>query len=334
MKLRILVCISLFLVACQIQTLPNRTTTEIVIATPTFFQTITPVFLPSSTPTRIMSPTSAETQLCQQSGYLGLSTDHATTIRFSPKNKWMFILCQQNSNGKVTYPFILSKTNGGKFWKVDMGNVASDFIDEFPSVNYYPFYWTNDEKTLYISTSLPCPDSFECWVYEDGEALYKLDLENQKLFTVLPPYISSPRSSYAFSISPDESFIVFVDQATPSVIYIQSLFSGEEEIVKLSEEVLKTGAFVWSLDSQSIAFSTLQKSKGDFFSSIYFYQIPTKQLSRLLEDHPGVLFPNRMALDEQHQVKHWHTPDILYIESVEQGYWYLNVRTRQLTREP
>lgn len=332
---KLFTCIFLFLTACRGQTQIVSPTVAVVSTVSTQSPTVTSIPVPIATLENGMQTTAqVEDELCKEAGYLGLSIDIFPNIHHSSSGKWLFAVCEQILDDEITYPFIIFQTNKKVVWAIDARDIASELVDKYSDTMFLPYYWARDEKVLYVNASLPCPDSFECWIYKDGEALYKLDLDEKEISVVLSPYTSSPRFSYAFSISPDEKYIAFVDQSNSSLVHIQDLVSETDWAIELEGDILRAGAIVWSLNSQEIVFSSLFFLDNNFSSSIYLYSISDKSMKPLVSDYSGVLFPNDTKLDENNIAVHWYDQDVLYIETIDQGYWYLNIRTKEFTPEP
>ena len=291
--------------------------------------TIVPTVLTNSLPTveNIKLTEQALVELCQSVGHQGLANFYPN-VHYSPSREWSFISCENFSNDETTYPFVISRVPKKSTQILVPKVVAPDWIANFPSTNFTPKYWSNDEIILIINAFLfPCPDSFLC-LYEDGEALYEINLESGEFSTLLP---LDATSSYAFSVSPDGKYLGYVNQATPETVHIRDLTSGNEKTNVLQGKYLRVGAFVWTPDSKELLFFGISYIDDVFHSSLFLYDSINSSLSMLLDRHSGTYFPGDLTFNKS---DYWYQQDVLYLGSTDSPHLYINIRTKELDQVP
>ncbi len=133
---------------------------------------------------------------CRLVGYENLAGFYPD-IYYSPNRDLSFVLCEDYSDGKTYYPFIIARILGEQPGDINPIILPPDWITNFPSTTFKPDLWNHD-ALIFRAYTLPCPDQIFCF-YQDGDALYNVNMESGEFSTLL-----SPQSlSYAFSISPD-----------------------------------------------------------------------------------------------------------------------------------
>ena len=274
------------------------------IVNPTIVPTVLTDPLPTAQNVRLTEQASIE--LCQSVGYQGL-TNFYPNVHYSPSKEWLFTSCEYFSNDETTYPFVISRTPKTPTQTLASKIIVPDWIAKFPSTSFKPIYWNNDESLLLVSAFLlPCPDSFIC-LYEDGEALYEINLESGKFSTILPPQTTS---SYAFSVSPDGKYLGYIDQSAPETVHIRDLASGDEKTNVLQGKYLRVGAFVWTLDSEGLLCFGISYADDMFYSSLFLFNRIDLSLSILLDHHSGTYFPGDISSDK---TDYWYQPNVLYL---------------------
>ena len=267
-------------------------------------------------------------ELCQSMGY-GRLAGFYPNVYYSPDRELVFTLCENNSDGKIFYPFIISRVPDGQPRDAKPIITAPDWIAKFPSTTFKPDLW-NENTLIFRAFILPCPESFMC-LYKDGEALYEVNLESGEFSTLLPLQTTSPGFSYGFSISPDGKYLGYVDHGRPEVVYIRELISGKENKIALSEKYLKVGAFVWTPDSNELLFFGISYIDNLFFSSLFLFNRINSSLSVLLDHRPGTYFPGKLTANEP---EYWYQQDVLYLGSNDDYPLYINIRTKEVNQVP
>lgn len=259
---------------------------------------------------------------CRVAGYESLAGFYPN-IYYSPSEELSFALCEDYSEGKSYYPFMISRVSGEQPEDIHPIIFAPDWIKNFPSTTFKPDYWDHD-TLIFRAYILPCPDYFFC-VYQDGDALYKVDLESGKFSILLSPQ----STSYAFSISPDGKHLGYIYHGKPETVYIQDLASREENQIVLPEIYQRVGSFVWTPDSKEILFFGISYVNELFYSSLFLFDRGNSSLSVLLDHHSGTYFSGDLSSNTS---VYWYQPDVLYLGSVDSPHLYVNIRTKEINQ--
>ena len=288
MKTKFLISFFLFLSACTPNTsIAVPTNTEKVIDTPA--TTLTDEPIPPSE--QKGSEEQYLDELCKSAGYQGLANFY-TNIDDSPTLEWTFASCEDTLENNISYPFIIAHVWGGQ--TVEPITFPLDQIEVSSPTLYLPEYWNVSENTLIVSGfEVPCQDDILC-IYEDGQVLFKIDLENRDVSILLPP----KKSAYAFSISLDGKYLVYIDQTTPEILHIQNLVSGEDKSIELKGNFTKSGGFTWVPDSNNeLLFFGLSYVDNLPISSLFFVDIANPSVKVLLTHQSGVYFPRPLNME-------------------------------------
>lgn len=318
MKIKFLIMsLLLFLSACATNTIiAVPTNTEKVIDTPTAILIDEPI--PTSEQEKSEEQVFGE--LCQSAGYQGLANFYPN-INYSPTREWAFASCENTQGNNTSYPFVISHVLGGQTIKPI--TLPLDWIEE--STIYKPKHWNDDESALIVSAfDIPCPDSILC-LYEDGDALFEIDLESREVSALLSPQ----KSSYAFSISPDGKYLGYIDQSVPGILHVQDLISGEDKSVNLEGDFIRVGAFAWTPDNKELLLIGLSYVDDVLASSLFLFDIANSSLIVLLNQQSGIYFPGDLASNGS---DYWYQQDILYLGSVDNFPLYVNIRTKEVNQ--
>lgn len=282
----------------------------------------------STTDGNVEATKQASNELCQSMGYEKLAGFYPN-VYYSPNKELSFTLCENYSNGKTFYPFIISHISNGPAEGVKPVIIAPDWITNFPSISFKPDFW-NENTLIFRAFVLPCPESFMC-LYKDGEALYAVNLESGEFSTLLSPQTTSPSFSYAFSISPDGRYLGYIDHGKPEAVYIRDLASGKENQIALKEKYLRVGAFVWTPDSNKLLFFGISYTDNLFYTSLLSFDRNNSSLSVLLDHRSGTYFPGKLTSNE---AEYWYEQDVLYLGSNDNYPLYINIITKEVNQVP
>ena len=316
MKIKfIIMSFFLFLSACAPNTnIAVPTNTEKVIDAPTAILTDEPI--PISEQERSEEQVFGE--LCQSAGYQGLANFYPN-INYSPTREWAFVSCENTQGNNSSYPFVISRVSEGQTIKPI--TFSLDWVEE--STVYKPKFWNDNESALIVSAfDIPCPDSILC-IYEDGDALFKVDLESREVSVLLSPQVSS----YAFSISPDGNYLGYIDQSAPGILHVQDLVSGEDKSFNLEDDFTRVGAFAWTPDSKELLLVGLSFVDDLPVSSLILFEVANSSLTVILNHQSGVYFPGDLTSNES---DYWYQQDILYLGSIDNYPIYINIRTKEI----
>lgn len=194
-------------------------------------------------------------------------TSHAmnTVTPFPTPSQVYELLVSPNGTKKVQTrnweSLEIIKLDGTLLWEFVYDN---KFEVSEPGVT--PFYWTKDEKYIYISCFHGPHDSsikFRGNRFKNGDCVIRFDIDTGKTIEVIPDLYPG---YYAFAISPDENLIVYANQNDPIVkIKLLDLNTNEEKTLFTSEDesTFEIGSFGWSPDMRKLLFSTSNKEGKD-----------------------------------------------------------------------
>lgn len=182
---------------------------------------------------------------------------------------------------------------------------------------------SNDRNSLLFGLNPYQSETIILQRWPPSYGLYKLDLTDGKVETILKPHIdSSGHVTYGyFALSPDESQLIYSWWDEPSII-IRNVATLEEQIVSLPENYKVAGPFVWSPNGKFVIFT--------MWSKVWDY--PTDfQVTRLdLADnsiHPlySDTEENRFFVPTE-----WVKEDLVYLVDRRVEPWQINPFTGQL----
>jgi len=250
--------------------LPNSTT----LLNPTF--TLPPTLLPSQATQTAVYPTFVLTAKAQEH-YMFTAVPatlearnakckegfviekYLDIIRYS-NNTWTLFTCSPVpanrkdmwTPGVVDYGTRytqLVKTDLSKIWTIQHDIFDYSIIDR-PDALLAPYRWTGDGKFVYLHpASFPGggggTDSRE--LKYDIDDLYRINLETGKFELVLA------RDQYsALELSPNAKLLAYSERDIPDIIHVKDMETGIDLQVKLNEEIIAAGGFVWNSESSKV----------------------------------------------------------------------------------
>lgn len=147
-----------------------------------------------------------------------------------------------------------------------------------------PFYWSKDGQYLYLTCYHGPDDSSIKYFgnhFKDGDCLFRFDINTGETKEIIP---DQHPGYYAFSISPNEKYIVYANQNDPIVkIKLLDLNTNEEKTLFTSEDesIFEIGSFGWSPDMSKLLFSTSNKEGKD---SILLLDLITLEVQPIITD--------------------------------------------------
>jgi hypothetical protein len=112
-----------------------------------------------------------------------------------------------------------------------------------------PIHWNRDGKYVYITISGPVEGPGD--KYYDGEGLFRVDLDNGQISTILPACFSQncQKNFNSFSISPTDQKLVFIDKTNHGLaLVIVDIITGKGHTIFLDRIYTDAGQFYWSED--------------------------------------------------------------------------------------
>ena len=114
----------------------------------------------------------------------------------------------------------------------------------------------NDGNSLYFALGSYYSETIVSNRYPPNYGLFKLNLANGEVETILKPHIDS--SGYAscgyFALSPDELQIIYSWWDAPTII-VRNLATLDEQVISLPDNYKIAGAFVWSPNGKYVLFT-------------------------------------------------------------------------------
>lgn len=190
--------------------------------------------------------------------------------RLSPDEKWVANWCDTGANDGPTLEIV---NQSGKHWVLHFKDyVLASLVEQLegtlPPGNLWPAYWSDDGGFLYFTAHISGDGGWSdnpCSVYDDGsgesgQGLYRLDLRNGKVSTVLP--VSPAVTFYKMAFSPTGRRLAYHDGGNPVILDIKT---GEKLTLKIGEETARN--FAWSPDGMQLAYATCTSQAGAVVSS-------------------------------------------------------------------
>lgn len=294
------------LVACT-QTTISPTPAPKPINSPAPIITLTPI--PSSTLIIINSPTPSSTITPSQIYGQLTSPDGTKKIQSFDWNNYEILT-----------------SDGVKLWSFSYEN---KFGSAEPAA--IPFHWSNDGNYIYI-TCVHGPDDsstkFLGRIFGNGDCVFRFDVHKGSVTEIVPEI---KPGYYAFSISPDDSMLVYANQTeTPVTVKLMSLITKTEKILfTANESIIEVGDFGWSPNKDKLVFTsmTMTEDEGQRFYTIFVFDLENLTAKPIVEN-----------FSESLRFETWNEQDeILYRDSYheavyqEKMLWVLNLQSRALS---
>ena len=146
----------------------------------------------------------------------------------------------------------ITKKDRSQTWVIEHNTFDYSIIDR-PDALLIPLLWTKDGKYLYLfPLYYPGADGFpqSAFLFTHINSLYRINLETGNFELVLQ------RNQFgAFGISPDEQHLVYSERDHPDVIHLRNLENGNDVDIKLNEDIIAAGAFIWDPGSTKVVFT-------------------------------------------------------------------------------
>ena len=145
----------------------------------------------------------------------------------------------------------LVKTDLSKTWTIQHNTFDYSIIDR-PDALMVPYRWTADEKYLYLyPDSYPggsgFPQSYFLYAYIND--LYRINLGTGKFERFLK---TDQFGDLAFS--PNDQFLIYSDGKKTDVLHLRNMETDNDLQIKLNENIVATGAFIWNPESTKVVF--------------------------------------------------------------------------------
>ena len=196
---------------------------------------------------------------CKDGFVLELGLD---VIRVS-NDKWTLFTCSpkpKNKDNRWT-PGIddygtrytqITRTDLSQTWTIKHSTFDYSEINR-PDALMSPFRWTANGKYLYLyPDSYPDKSGFpqSAALRTHISSLYRINLETGVFELVL-----RHDQFGAIALSPNDQFLAYSERDKPDLIHIRNMENGNDLEVKLNENIIAAGAFIWDLESTKVVFT-------------------------------------------------------------------------------
>jgi WD40 repeat protein len=267
--------------------LPFPTFTE----TPRLADTVTPDF---TTPTLTSVQATIETLASFCDGESGRRSDILSFDQsFSPNGEWISILC-----GGYRKIF---RVDGSQSWNFKFQEMYEHDAPGFIKTHH----WPKDGRYAYLSAQISDMDG-PGMIFVDGWALYRLDLSNGNISTVLQPV---PYLSYSFAFSPTDRYLIYTHPRQPKLIHVYEFSSGEDITFSLGDDYVIAGIFLWSPDGKKVVFSAARENwfETDDGFSLFMVDLSKQQINFLVSGKPHEICAKEWLSDNKILVAEWTT---------------------------
>jgi len=157
----------------------------------------------------------------------------------------------------------VTKNDLSQTWVIEHNTFDYSIIDRQGAL-MVPFRWTTDNKYLYLQPryypgSSGGPMSTLLRDYKSD--LYRINLKTGEFKLVL-----QKEEFDALALSPNDQFLLYSQWDKPDSIHIRNMEDAKDTQVKLNEEIIASGAFIWNSENTLVVFITAYGKDGANFS--------------------------------------------------------------------
>lgn len=178
----------------------------------------------------------------------------------SPSGTWFVVNCD-SENTKATAITKIAKIDKSIVWDLSFyevfGNEAG--INDGKMI---VAQWSYDERFVYLKPYFCCTDSPQDYFFnyfQNGRALYRLDLKSGEHEITLQPNPDNLFAGYAYKFSPNNKILASINSEKLNEINILDLDTGKTSIIQINKPLIG-GALSWSPDSENILVVTTDGS--------------------------------------------------------------------------
>jgi hypothetical protein len=194
----------------------------------------------------------------------------------------------------------ITKNDLSQTWIIQHNTFDYSIIDR-PDALLFPYRWTADGKYLYLfPTYYPGKSGLSQSgnLYTHISSLYRINLETGDFELVLR------RDQFgALELSPDDQFLAYSEQDNPDIIHIKNMESSNDFQVKINEDIIASGVFVWNPESTKVVFAVgYEKQSEDWqddLSGISIFVLTLKYMhaQKVLAKDPRLFIPTECSDD-------------------------------------
>lgn len=146
----------------------------------------------------------------------------------------------------------LVETDLSKTWTIQHNPFDYSIIDRSDAL-MVPFRWTADGRYLYLYPAYypgPSGGTDSMLLETNVNDLYRINLETGNFELIL-------RSDQyeALALSPDDQYLIYSEHKRPDVIHVRNMESGDDLQIKLNEDIIVSGRFIWGSDRDKVVFT-------------------------------------------------------------------------------
>jgi len=198
----------------------------------------------------------------------------------SPNGNWMAVNCTDNEN--VT--LVVVNKEGIKWTLQYSDYLPVEEQGSLPMGGLYVAHWTDNEKYLYFYTYISVSGGGPCFYGYGPIGLFRLNLINRVVTTVLP--LRDAFDGYLFSFSPDSKYLAY---STDKLI-VREISTGVEKLI--ASEDMVHGDLTWSQDGSQLAYASCETDMDTLVeksSSIEIYSMNNKTAQTIMASDGNLL---------------------------------------------
>ncbi len=287
------------------------------VEAPTAVPATLPFATGAATPTRTASPKELATWQAGESRYqtavaLGATEqsllpdcrgwwDHSE----SPDGEWKTLECISDGMG------VYNQMDHSKAWYLsyyDLYGLPYENGNHFGHV--YPIHWSADGKYLYLVPRWSGDGG--CVMYDDGSALYRLDLASGARVLLIPPTADRLYGSFSFSNADTYVAHIALSPAQPAVLTLLDLRDGTTTDISLGKRYAEGGYLIWSPDNQEVLFSA--RSRGECETMTYYIVLMDlrQRAQKIIKE----------GTEAQFVPVEWASENQVVVQAIESGYLF------------